>query len=255
MISALISVSPQKLAILLTNINSVSCVCFSRSTKNSLYVVTESSTIHYFSDLRRGSWLYKNGLTNRGISLAQSYGVDRINFKKGDVILDIGANYGDLNLYLRNFNVNLYGFEPDPRAYKALQLNGYAGLYNIALSDKKSTSRFYLSHRQADSSLISSEPDQDYLEIETLSLNSLSDAFPSIKLLKVEAEGAEPEILRGSTEILHKIEYIAIDGSAERGFEKNTTIEWCTNFLLSHGFQLLWLNTDHLSARALFKHI
>ena len=52
-----------------------------------------------------------------------------------------------------------------------------------------------------------------------------------IKLLKLEAEGYEPEILLGANKILDKIEYIAIDGGYERGKNSEETLSSQLNFL------------------------
>ena len=38
-----------------------------------------------------------------------------------------------------------------------------------------------------------------------------------IKFFKIEAEGAEPEVLEGSKNSLKIIDYIGVDGSHERG--------------------------------------
>ena len=43
--------------------------------------------------------------------------------------------------------------------------------------------------------------------------------FKKIKLLKVEAEGAEPEVLLGTAKILKRIEFISVDCGPERGLE------------------------------------
>ena len=41
-----------------------------------------------------------------------------------------------------------------------------------------------------------------------------------IKLLKIDAEGSEPEVLNGTLGIIKNIEYISVDCGAERGFHK-----------------------------------
>ena len=53
-----------------------------------------------------------------------------------------------------------------------------------------------------------------------------------IKLLKIEAEGNEPEVLQGSKKFLKLIKFIAIDGGPERGLKKETTIEFAKDYLL-----------------------
>ena len=45
-----------------------------------------------------------------------------------------------------------------------------------------------------------------------------------IKLLKLEAEGAEPEILLGGLDKIHLIDYICADVGPERGLSYETTL-------------------------------
>ena len=45
-----------------------------------------------------------------------------------------------------------------------------------------------------------------------------------IKLLKIDAEGYEPEVLSGSIATLSQTEYVAVDFGPERGLEQKDTI-------------------------------
>ena len=59
-----------------------------------------------------------------------------------------------------------------------------------------------------------------------------------IKLMKLEAEGFEPEILQGGLSILDHVEYIAADLGWERGQDQECTIPQVVNLLLAHQFRL-----------------
>lgn len=73
----------------------------------------------------------------------------------------------------------------------------------------------------------------------------LDSLFPGkrIKLLKVEAEGGEPEVIESAFNILPEIQYIAADLGLERGLEKKTTYVESINFPLENGFDLVKLIT------------
>jgi hypothetical protein len=58
-------------------------------------------------------------------------------------------------------------------------------------------------------------------------------------LLKLEAEGFEPEILEGLDIMIQRCEYIAIDGGYEKGENCEQTFTSCTNYLLSNGFKII----------------
>ena len=59
-----------------------------------------------------------------------------------------------------------------------------------------------------------------------------------IKLIKVEAEGQEPEVLEGSLNTLKNIEYIAVDFGFERGLNQENTINSVNNILTKNNFEL-----------------
>ena len=60
-----------------------------------------------------------------------------------------------------------------------------------------------------------------------------------IKLLKLEAEGYEPEILQGCQNNLENIEYISADLGPERGLSNQCTIVEVTNFLICKDFKTI----------------
>jgi hypothetical protein len=65
-----------------------------------------------------------------------------------------------------------------------------------------------------------------------------------IKLLKLEAEGFEPEILEGAKETLRRIRYITADLGWERGKNQDCTIPQAVNLLLSQNFVLEAVSRD-----------
>ena len=59
---------------------------------------------------------------------------------------------------------------------------------------------------------------------------------------KLEAEGFEPEVLKGAQESIKLVQYVAIDCGPER-YGKDTIVD-CFNMLFSHGFSLLFSNFE-----------
>lgn len=253
-IAGLIKRSSNKVALFLLSLNAFYKIKFGFDKNKQLFFAEENNVKHYFSEAFRGNWLFNQGLFNRSLKLCKSYGIDKISIKPDDIIIDIGANYGDIGIYLRKFGPKLYGIEPDPQAFKALKENNYHKVFNIACSDKKGFSKLYLSSTHADSSLIQNSLDQKHLEVETDTLHNLFKEKTKIKLIKLEAEGLEPEILNGSIDILKKTEFICVDGSPERGPEKEQTIENTINFLAENNFKLLFLNNTGVAPKALFSN-
>lgn len=58
-------------------------------------------------------------------------------------------------------------------------------------------------------------------------------------ILKLEAEGAEPEVLQGAKDTLTMIDWVSVDCGPEKGFAQDNTFVDCHNILLAHGFRLV----------------
>lgn len=193
---------------------------------------------------------YAEGIEARAEKLGADYLLPMLTFADGDVVIDCGANVGDLKLYFRHLGVDVeyVGIEPGPGEFETLQRNvAPSQVHNVGLWNEDGELTFYISSKGADSSLIE-PPSYDRVEkVPIRRLDGLVD-FPRIKLLKIEAEGAEPEALEGSRGLLDRIEYISADVGAERGKEQESTIAPVTNFLLANGFELVALNPRRLAA-------
>lgn len=223
----------------------------------SLYYVNDSNLIHYFGNLMRGASLYGNGLEHRSKMLWQSYLLDGIDLDKADTVIDCGANYADLWLELKDkiLPENYITFEPGEDEFRAICQNAKGCNNNkMGLGCLNQNAVFYINDRDADSSIIEPAIYFSQTEIETITLDSYveKNCIARVKLLKLEAEGFEPEILEGSISALRIIEYVAIDGGYERGKEKTETFSTQTNFLIKHGFQMIAV--DLKNSRALFKN-
>jgi len=197
---------------------------------------------------------YRNGLAERGISLGREYLCNSIPFADGDVVVDCGANVGDLKIYFeeRKLQVDYIAVEPSPVEFSCLQANvAPSRAYNIGLWSEDGTLEFYVSSRNADSSLIDPGEYTRKTTIQTRRLDSLIDC--KIKLLKIEAEGAEPEVLIGCEKILGKVDFISADLGFERGLAQESTLPVVTNFLLKHNFEMIELSETRVVA--LYKRV
>lgn len=223
-----------------------------------IYLAYEKNYTHYFSNRKRGYDLYRSGVLNRGKFLYKSYLLNLIKFSKNDVIVDCGSNYGDLYIYLSKYikAENFIAFEPGNEEFRSLKYNIKKGrIFNFALSNKNHISNFYLNSENADSSLIKPENFTKIEKIQNITLDKFfkQSKINKVKLLKVEAEGAEPEVLLGGKNSLKFIEFISVDGSNERGVKKEETFSKLSNYLISKKFRLVKLNGE--AYRGLFKNI
>ena len=114
-------------------------IVFFYDKKINLYKVKSDNATMYFSDKMRGFNTYAYGIKERATSLAETYSLDKLEIFNNEVVIDCGANFGDLYAWtlIKNLNVNYISFEPTPREFECVKLN-CAGKKNnnIALSDK-----------------------------------------------------------------------------------------------------------------------
>lgn len=193
--------------------------------------------------------VYEGGLLKRAENLADDYFLREIDFKSGDVFVDCGANVGDVKLWfmLNKIDVDYIGFEPGPIEFKYLEENVKPSkVYNVALWNESGEMTFYVSPNGADSCLIKPAEYDEMVTSKVVRLENFIDA--RIKCLKLEAEGAEPEVLDGLGDKIKLVEYVAADLGYERGINSESTLIPVTNYLLQNGFELIEVGGARLCA-------
>lgn len=214
-----------------------------------IFCLYDGSDHLYFAHKPRGYLSYINGVVARGCRIGKDYILDKIEFNNGDVIVDCGANIGDLKLYFNQegIDIDYLGIEPSPIEFGCLAKNVYPSqCLNVALWHEEGELDFYLASEGADSSLISPGRDTPSVKVSAVRLDNILNHYDAVKLLKIEAEGAEPEVLRGAVSILKSVEYVAVDAGPERGLEQATTDVAVVNFLYENGFRIVGMNHDRI---------
>lgn len=194
----------------------------------------------YVSDRKRLE-LYRQGTAYRESWLLRDYRLPVDLIELGDKVIDIGANVGELGRWVEASGGHYMGFEPDPKAFKALRKNVESeDIYDVALSDTSGSAEFYLSTEHADSSLFQPNGVSEKITVQKIPLDDFladKDGWGSLKLIKIEAEGMEPEVIAGALETLKRAEYIAVDAGPERGGEN--TVPDVLNSLMPLGFEVV----------------
>lgn len=220
---------------------------YDKTTKR--FTAKSSQLEKYFYHRKQAEMAYRNGFSKRAHQIAEAYLLPKITFSAGDLIVDCGANLGDLKLYFDELKTDIeyIAFEPSPLEFVCLTENVKPSLvHNKGLWNEDSHLTFYISSQGADSSFIKPPTFDEERKIPTARLDGLLNR--RIKLLKLEAEGAEPEVLQGAEGLLDKIEYISADLGFERGIDQQSTLAPVTNFLLSKNFELLDVRHDRIAA-------
>lgn len=209
--------------------------------KNKNYIVLDgNSEIVLATKVRSGR--YSKGIDNLINKLASVYFLDQIKFNEYDVFIDCGANIGEIGMWLnkQNKQIQYISYEPSTSEFKALCLNVPNGKNNKkALWNENKTLEFYLDVNNADSSLIYNGLQPKKMLVEAVRLDSYLVDIEKIKVLKIEAEGGEPEVLVGCEKILHSCEYVVVEAGGERGPDSLETVNEVTEYLLSKNFSLV----------------
>lgn len=211
--------------------------------ENHVYSVTDGSrTIYTGRRIRLGRYFF--GILNQCTSLSRDYLLHNIDFKAGDVVVDCGANNGEIGVWAQAQGMTYFAFEPEPLESRCCDLNNYNGekkTIRKGLWFEKTTLRWYSKPNSADSSLIEIEDTDNVASVETTTLTDFlsENKIDRIKLFKLEAEGAEPEVLQGALSVLDKIDYISVDCGYERGIGKNHTFMEVYNILKDRDFDIV----------------
>jgi FkbM family methyltransferase len=203
------------------------------------YIAVDGDLKIYYSTKRVTRAL--DGIMELSSNLYNQYLLNYVNFSKNDIFIDCGSNVGELFYYFNENNISIkyIAFEPEKEVFDCLSKNvppQNSLLYNLALSNDNGKKRFYLNTEEGDSSLTPSK-NALYNEVETSTLDSYN--FLKIKVLKIDAEGNELEVLQGATETLTKTEYVSVDFGPEKGEQKDKTIAEVTDFLYSNNFKII----------------
>jgi len=215
------------------------------------YNATSGEIKQHYLNKRQALNAYRVSLSRRCDYMKKVYHLDKINLAADDVVIDCGANVGDLYMLLKRDykDIKYMAFEPSPSEFSCLQMNAAAmQVFNQGLWNSESKLEFYVSSDGADSSFI--KP-RKYDRLEKIKTSRLDEIIPSelkVKLLKIEAEGAEPEAIEGAENILQNVEYITADLGFERGVNQESTICPVVNFLLARNFELIDLTSGRLVA-------
>jgi FkbM family methyltransferase len=147
--------------------------------------------------------------------------------REGHVVIDIGANVGTYTLLALRATGSrglVVGYEPTPRVFDVLKNNvringfletGRVDLRQKAVSDGRTAiATFYVSHNSLMNSLYgedtSSPTGSTTIDVVSVSLDSDLAHLDRIDVVKIDAEGAEPVILRGMQQIIRRSPGITI---------------------------------------------
>ena len=178
-------------------------------------------------------------------------------------IIDIGAHKGEFTqnvLQIEGVN-KIIAFEPQKKIFNLLKekfiKNNIINLNNFALSEKVEKKMMKINRMTATSTLNDIYKNSLYFKFKSFLLNEKNSiiseeeintttfdiffkgtVFDQNTLLKIDTEGYEFKVLKGSEQKIKEIKYILIENQFSKMY-KNVNFEDCHNFLIKKKFILL----------------
>lgn len=159
-----------------------------------------------------------------GIAFLQSVFVDHYFLghfiKPGSIIIDVGANIGQFHFFCKSFlkASKVFSFEPVPKTFSLLRKNAPENeCYECAITTHESLT-LHIPDTSLMASVLPGPNDQEKVVVKGRKLDDIPEvkALDHIDLLKIDAEGAEFDVLKASTEALRKSKYVFIEVSVSR---------------------------------------
>lgn len=178
------------------------------------------------------------------------------------IIVDVGACKGEEKDTTQRFNrafpdKEIYAFEPFSGSYKKLLVNTNKikniKPYDIALSDYKGESKFYITDTVSSSSLLKTEQSEinkildefsaslkcvenaEIVKVDRLD-NIIKDKI--IGILKIDTQGSELSVLRGSEKILNNIAIVVLENNNHKVYTNSSKYYETDDYLRNNGFDL-----------------
>jgi len=141
--------------------------------------------------------------------------------QEGDVFIDVGA-HGGLYTILASKKVGSRGqvisVEPNPENLKFLELNLKLNKLNnvriipkAAGEQKQKIVLFYRSEDTALTSTLRSTKSSKCIEVETTTLDHITEEFDFVKMIKIDTEGYDMKVLKGAKRTLPKTHYLVVE--------------------------------------------
>ncbi|WP_430449048.1 FkbM family methyltransferase [Rhodophyticola sp.] len=211
-------------------------------TGGTLLVSDADAAIHI---CRRGRHRrYRRGVQAGITDLVRQYQIDRLDIPGGGTFIDCGANVGEMGFWARSRGMRYVAFEPEPAEARCCDLNNFDGradTHRAALWKEPAMLTFHSKPDTGDGSIFEMDASTGATQVQGVRLDDAVhiDDAAGPNIFKLEAEGAEPEVLAGAEASLQNIDYVAVDCGYERGRAQQHTFVEVNSFLAERGFRLV----------------
>jgi FkbM family methyltransferase len=183
-----------------------------------------------------------------------------LNEKRINVVLDVGANFGQFAQWIRKlgYEGRIVSFEPLTEAHQQLTRvaardSQWAVAPRMALGSASGEVEIHVAGNSASSSVLpmlavhrDASPESRYVDVEKAPLKRLDDACPFSQgerpLLKIDVQGYEMAVLDGATQLLANCEAIIIEMSLVPLYEGQPLAIDLWQYLTRLGFEACYFS-------------
>ncbi len=167
--------------------------------------------------------------------------------KKFNLIIDVGAWCGTWSLSMQQYAKNIYCYEPNKLHYDCLARNlsvhSHVRLYNQALGNEDGFIKLTEEAATQNTRVLREKGQTQINKLDSLELQG-------VDFIKIDVEGLEMEVLKGAGKTLEGVEYLMIElnGNSEKYGSSKKDIK---EHLKSLGFKVLmktWPDTVYYKA-------
>jgi len=162
--------------------------------------------------------------------------LNKFSIHNGDIIIDLGANVGEVTEFYARKKALVYSYEPNPHAFSILnrKFQHYKNvfLHNEAVSNYTGKAKLWLHENHGVSEIGFSQGSslqadkinvgKEYIDVNVSHISDILANHKHIKLLKVDIEGGEYDIIDDILANADKIDHVLLEthGDKNPSFEK-----------------------------------
>jgi FkbM family methyltransferase len=185
--------------------------------------------------------------------------LQKISYNDGDVVLDVGANLGWYSINIDTVHptkkLKILAFEPDDVNFSLLKDNAKLNKADIILVNKALAEQTgqqilykYAEHNLGRHSLLKENNNQKQIMVNTTTLDNVLDEYQlqdhKIKLLKIDVEGYEYQVLLGASNVLNNVENIIQEFSPSVMRDNNIDPENLIKLLVDNNFEPFFITNN-----------
>jgi FkbM family methyltransferase len=156
--------------------------------------------------------------------------------KKGDLVFDVGTNYGNYAEIFLQLGARVVCLEPNPDLIRGLKkrFRDKVKIINKGVSSRQETKKFKIFKDQGHGTFHDSKPQGEkvikVINVETITLSELIEKYGLPKFIKIDVEGFEYEVLKT---LKRKVNGIAFEFSPS----KKEVVKDCMDHLKKIGYK------------------